>query len=205
MSILKAVPTPLHRDQYPGELAIFLGGGRSGDSQPWTPAGWNIALQHADCTKGAVDAGRHGKYRLIVKNNEPVMLALDTHELSVPDLATFTGKELARELSGHMRSLLADFAAEVGYARCSVRFCDLGQYNDMISSLAGRYLGTPRNLVLRDLLNDVEHAVEPQMAWYRSHGPSKPGETSGDYEAEVAAFVSLTEAYRIATIDQMTA
>lgn len=200
MTILDLTPDPRHRNIYPGELGIGIGSQRLGGDETY-PAGVAIRLQHADCHSGTSAVARRGLCTLVAKNGTPVMIIagqvafLGTRLAEAADLAVFTGDALAGELMSHIRALLAGFRPEDTYLYRILRFRDPAGYNDLLCELAARHLGVSRTATLQDLRDDVEKNARLQAAWYASHGPSAPGETQAGYQAEAAAFQTLTSAW----------
>jgi len=218
MTILEQVPNPLHRTPWPGELQLgmawleFTGGGRPGPDRPhWAgggrpdpnrPLGMYVRLQHADLSSGPrpYTAAGQGICVLTAKSTMPVLLRIGTTapgrrvEFADPSsIADFTGAHLADELLAHARALVSAAGRRDIWAVRTVRFRHPLGYNDLIGRIAARYLGVHPDDVLLGLLADVRENTDPQKAWYASHGPSDRGETPAGYQAEVAAFESLTD------------
>jgi len=218
MTILEQIPNPLHRTPWPGELQLglawlqFPGGGHPGPDKPRftgdgtpdpnKPLGMYVRLQHADLSSGprSYTAAVRGTCVLTAKSTTPVLLRIGTiapgRRVEFADqssIADFTGAHLARELLTQARALVSGGGRRDVWAVRTVRFRHPLVYNDLISQISARYLGVHPDDVLLGLLADVRENRDPQMDWYANHGPSEPGETAADYQAEVAAFQELTD------------
>jgi hypothetical protein len=201
MSILEPVPAPRHRSIYPGELVVGVG----------RPTGVTIRLLHADTGTGTVTVPRSGSCKLVGKSGAPVMIRAGGPVVyglvKPPDLASlvpFTGAALARECLAQVRGILAGDPGQRDWACRVVRFRDLAAYNQLITSLAARYLGTGQQDTLLALRADVEENYRPQADWYAAHGPEQ-GESLAGYKAEAAAFEALTARWMQVTRTQLAA
>jgi hypothetical protein len=200
-SILEQIPQPRHRGPFPGEIVVGVG----------RPTGVTIRLLHGDTRAGTVTVPRSGPCRLVGRFGAPVMIRAGgpvVHGLIKPpglaDLAPFTGTALARECLAHVRGIIADDPRQRDWACRVVRFRDPAAYNDLISSLAARYLGTNREDTLLALWTDVEENYGPQADWYAANGAGE-GESLAAYKAEAAEFGTLTARWMRATRTQLAA
>lgn len=205
-AMLTEIPAPQHRPLYPGELSVFLGGGRHGGAGPWRPMGLDILLQHADYTKGTKTVETMGKWELVVKAGEPVMLASRDGSIAVADLNLFVGLPLAAEFASIAEKLRATFDPSVGHVRQTVQFKNPAQFNDLIVGLAWHHLGISRQETLTRLLADMDRDVPPQETWYRKHEPRLDDlDAWAPYAAEVTGFSTLVGEYRRVTRAQLAA
>jgi hypothetical protein len=210
MSSLTIIPSPRHRSLYPGEFRITLGGQSMDGFKTSQPAAFEISVQHWSSERGMQAAGAEDCWRVFAKKGEPVLLSLqDAASLEVHAVAleTLLGADTAAAVAEHLRAMLASFRSGDQCHTVTIRFDHPASYNEAIIRLAQTSSpGSAREAVLERLMKPwagPRREFESQMAWYAANGPSEPGETQADYNAEVAAFRDLAEAHRGATILQL--